>query len=282
MSHSRSYSLSVAGCSIAIQEFGSPEGMPVIALHGWLDNSASFWALSDHLIDVRLIALDLIGHGESSFRPKGMPYHIWDNVTDLHAVLTQLSLQKVCILGHSMGASIATLFSGAFPDRVQRLMCIEGLAPLHYEVETLPKDFSKAIEKRSKMATKRFKTYTCREEAILSRMNGRWSVTREAAEKLLERGLSKTADGTYRWSHDPNLLSPSLVRLSPDQIRSFLKSVKAPTTVVKGSEGAAYLMDGWVDELQYYELVELKGGHHLHMEAHAAGKIASIINSWVK
>ncbi|MGH1432275.1 MAG: alpha/beta fold hydrolase [Neptuniibacter sp.] len=281
MSFITAYLVSIPGYTIAIQEFGDPEGTPVIALHGWLDNSESFYAIGEHLAGIKLISLDLVGHGKSSFRPKGMPYHIWDNVTDLEAVVSELNLQQLNLLGHSMGASIAMLFAGAFPNMVNNLMCIEGLVPLHYDAEQLPNDLSAAITKRKKMAGKAYRSYTSRKEAMLARMNGRWPVSERAAKKLLERGLVKKNEG-YCWSHDPALLMPSLVRFCPTQIRSFIRSVTANTTVVKGTNGASQLMDGWVEELNTVDFLEMEGGHHLHMEPHAAKEIATIINTWAQ
>ncbi|MGB0282012.1 MAG: alpha/beta fold hydrolase [Neptuniibacter sp.] len=281
MSTNNSYLISIPGYSISVEEYGDPQGLPVVALHGWLDNSASFFALGDFLKGIRLISMDLVGHGNSSFRPKGMPYHIWDNVTDVEAIISALGLKEVNLVGHSMGASIAALFSGAFPEKVNRLMCIEGLAPLHYEVDQLPNDLSQAISKRKKLASKTLRPYVQIKDAISARMNGRWPVGREAAEALLQKGLVET-EGGYCWSHDPGLLLPSLVRFSPEQIRAFLRAITAETTVIKGKDGASYLMDGWIDELQQSELFEFEGGHHLHMEASGAQEIANIINGWVK
>jgi pimeloyl-ACP methyl ester carboxylesterase len=281
MPTNRSYLITIPGYSISIEEYGDPEGLPVVALHGWLDNSASFFKLAEYLKGIRLISLDLVGHGHSSFRPKGMPYHIWDNVTDLDAIISALDLKSVYLVGHSMGASIAALFSGAFPEKVNNLMCIEGLAPLHYEVNQLPNDLAKAISKRNKLASKTLRPYVQVNDAISARMNGRWPVGRKAAEVLLKKGLVET-EGGYCWSHDPGLLLPSLVRFSPEQIKSFLRAIRAETTVIKGEDGASFLIDGWINELQQPELFEFEGGHHLHMETSAAQEIAKIINGWVK
>jgi len=260
--------------------YGDADGLPVIALHGWLDNAASFYAVGEYLEGIKLISLDLIGHGRSSYRPDGMPYHIWDNITDLYQILEQLEIDKTCLVGHSMGASIAMLFAGTFPDRIQHLMAIDGLVPLAYDVDSLPELLSDAIVKREKMASRNLKPYKTEEDAVSARMNGRWPVSREAAERLLDRGLAKTDDG-YIWSNDPRLLMPSLVRFSPDQIRIFLKAVKAQTTVIRASNGASNLIDGWVGELSSAELIDMQGGHHLHLEPHCAKEIASLLNSWV-
>lgn len=281
MTEHRELMLNAAGYQMAAVEYGDPDGVPVLALHGWLDNAASFSEIAKHLTGIRLIALDLIGHGRSSHRPQAMSYHIWDNVVDVHSVLQVLGLKKVHIVGHSMGASIAMLFAATFPENAGRLMLIDGLAPLAYEVEKLPKLLSEAIIKRNKMATKLLKPYSSFEQAVDARMNGRWPVSREAAIALLERGLTNTDKG-YVWSNDPKLLMPSLVRFSPEQISSFLKSVESKAIVIKAVGGADEIVnERWLADLKDAEVVEMEGGHHLHLAPQVAIELAKSINSWV-
>jgi pimeloyl-ACP methyl ester carboxylesterase len=273
--------LNAAGYQMVAVEYGDPNGKPMLALHGWLDNAATFYEMAKYLKGIKLIALDLIGHGRSEHRPKPMPYHIWDNVADIHGVLHALELDKVDLVGHSMGASIAMLFAATFPEKVNRLMLIEGLGPLAYEVDKLPELLSDAIVKRNRMSDKNLRPYKTWEAAVNARMNGRWPVSREAAEALLERGLTRTAKG-YIWSNDPKLLMPSLVRFSPEQISSFLKSVKAEAIVIKATKGAAdTIIDRWIDDLEKMELVEIEGDHHLHLVPEVAEKITGRLNAWV-
>ncbi|WP_415891873.1 alpha/beta fold hydrolase [Neptuniibacter sp. PT8_73] len=280
MPHKVSFEIRISGYSVAAIEYGDPNGTPMVALHGWLDNAASFDGLAQHLKGIRLIAIDLIGHGRSDHRPEVMPYYIWDNVNDLYAVLDSLSLNKVGLIGHSMGASIAMLFAGAFPERVDRLMLIEGLAPLFYEEEQLPQLFADAVIKRSKMVSKTLRPYSNYEDAIQARMNGRWPVSREAAEALLERGISKTDKG-YIWSNDPKLMMPSLVRFSFSQISSFVKSVRSEAIVIRGSNGAAdSIINPWLGDFYHVEVIDMEGGHHLHLEPKPAALLAERINQW--
>ena len=128
--------------------WGDPDAKPVLALHGWLDNAATFNRLAPLLTDVRFISLDLMGHGLSAHRPASMPYYIWDNVQDLIVVADQLQLDTFTLLGHSMGASIATLFAGAFPQRVDKLVLIEGVAPMVTEPADAAEQLALAIKKR--------------------------------------------------------------------------------------------------------------------------------------
>ena len=118
----------VNGHLIAAKAWGDSTAAPVIALHGWLDNAATFNRLAPLLKSVRLIALDLMGHGYSHHRPASMPYYIWDNVLDVLGVAEQLGLERFDLLGHSMGASIAMLIAGAYPEKVRQLVLIDGHA----------------------------------------------------------------------------------------------------------------------------------------------------------
>ena len=57
---------------LTARAWGPTDGVPVLALHGWLDNAASFDALAPQLPETRLVALDLPGHGGSEPRPPGV------------------------------------------------------------------------------------------------------------------------------------------------------------------------------------------------------------------
>ena len=103
------HAFSYDGLRIAATEWGDPAGAPVLALHGWLDNCGSFAPLGRLLRQVRLIALDLPGHGHSSHRSADGTYNIWQDVGVVHAVAEQLGWERFALLGHSRGAMICTL-----------------------------------------------------------------------------------------------------------------------------------------------------------------------------
>ena len=66
----RDIELQLPHIRIAAREWGDPEGEPVLAIHGWLDNAASFDTLAPLLAELHLVALDLPGHGRSQHRPR--------------------------------------------------------------------------------------------------------------------------------------------------------------------------------------------------------------------
>lgn len=266
----------VSGHLIAARAWGSAEGRPVIALHGWLDNAATFNRLAPLLQGVRIIALDLMGHGYSDHRPASMPYYIWDNVADVLGVADQLGLDRFTLLGHSMGASIATLLAGAFPERVSELVLIEGVAPLVTSAADAPQQLAQAIQKRKRLQGRVQKPYASFDAAVEARMHGRWPVDRAAARWLVERSLVQRDDGFY-WRSDPSLILPSMMRITEDQAEGFIQQVTAPVLLVLGAQGIPQ-SDRRISLFRKIDKHSLPGGHHLHLEPQAAPAIAMLIN----
>jgi len=270
----------VDGRLMAALEFGDPAGLPVVALHGWLDNAATWKLVAAELKGIRLIALDLMGHGFSDHRPEAMPYYIWDNVADVVAVLDELGLEQVHLLGHSMGASIATLLAGCYPQRVKQLCLVEGIAPLVYEPEKLPELMAEALNKRRRMRGRKLRPYDDFDAIVQARVNGRWPVSQQAARWLVERGVVQKADGIY-WRNDPALVLPSVLRMSEVQVCAFISRVEACVDLVLGSEGIG---DGLIltrlDHFADLQCHDIEGNHHLHLQAEGAGYVAELINRW--
>lgn len=272
----------IDGRLIAGLAFGDPDGLPVIALHGWLDNAATWKQVAPQLKGIRLIALDLVGHGFSDHRPESMPYYIWDNVADVLAVLDELKLDHAHIVGHSMGASIATLLAGCYPARVQRLCLVEGIAPLVYSPQELPELMAEAIDKRRRMRGRRLRPYADIEAVVQARVNGRWPVTEQAARWLVERGVVHKADGIF-WRNDPALVQPSILRMSEAQVCAFIDAVTAPVELILGDEGIGEgLILSRLAHFSQLKQFQVSGSHHLHLQEEGARQVAERLNHWVE
>jgi len=267
----------VNGQLIAARATGPEEGLPVLALHGWLDNAASFGALAPGLEGVRLVALDLMGHGFSDHRPAGMPYYIWDNLADVIGVADELGWSRFHLLGHSMGASICSLLAGAMPERVESLVLIEGLGPLVDAPADTPEQMARAIRRRSRR-NREAKFHASMEEAVSARMNGRFPVGEQAARWLVERSIVHTVKG-FRWRSDPALNLPSVLRMTEEQVRAFLQRIASPSLLILGTEGiATELTEARAGCIAHLQRLTLEGGHHLHLEPEASQRIADAIN----
>ncbi|MGB0467451.1 MAG: alpha/beta hydrolase [Pontibacterium sp.] len=270
----------VNGHMIAATSSGNPEAPAVIALHGWLDNAATFNQMIPFLKGMRFIALDLMGHGYSDHRPPSMPYYIWDNVADVIGIADELGLEQLNLVGHSMGASVASLLAGAFPDRVKRLCLIEGIAPLVYAPQDLPALMAQALDKRRKMRGRRLKPYASMDDAIEARMRGRFPVSAEAAAWLVNRGAIHGEDGVY-WRNDASLVLPSILRMSEEQVQAFLNNITADVDLILGKQGLEMdALEANVGRISQLKMHRFQGNHHLHLEPEAAEQIATLVNAW--
>lgn len=260
------------GLSLSAQAWGDVGAPPILALHGWLDNSASFEALAKQLGDVHLVALDLAGHGRSDHRPGVGPYSIWDDVSDVFAVADQLGWSSFNLLGHSRGGIIGMLAAGTFPERVQALGLVEALWPEVHRVSDAPRQLARAILETRALKRKKMTVYRDVERAIRAREQGMFPLSHGAARALTERGLN-TVEGGYSWSSDPRLLLPSAVKFTEDHLEAFLARSTASLSLILGHSGIPKLFEHYRDALQRFperlQWLEMPGGHHLHMEEQA-------------
>lgn len=273
------FSLKINNMQMQGLVFGEAQKKPILALHGWLDNAASFELLAAQIQSRKIIALDLAGHGRSSHRPLDQSYYIWDNVTDIYRVMQALSIEKIDLIGHSLGASIAMLFAACFPEKVDKLFLIDGGAPLVCSTAKLPAKMAVAIRQRAKDRSGIVKCYPNIQSMVDARANSRFPVSQTASKLLVTRGAREAAGG-YCWSTDPALLLPSIKRLSQLEIEVFLKAVKSPVHIYLADQGLSH--DRWQPYFSLFEnkkITTLVGNHHLHMQQSGAKEIGFLIDS---
>lgn len=271
--------LSLPHTEVAAHLYGPEEGQPVIALHGWLDNAATFSRLAPLLEGVRIVALDLPGHGHSDHRPLGAAYNIWDYAHDVLQTAEQFGWKRFSLLGHSMGAIVSVLLAGAMPDRVERLALIDGVIPYTGEAETAPQKLGESLQKLLAVDDKRKPVYASFEQAVAARMKGVGAVSHEAAERLAQRGLMPVPGG-YTWRTDARLMLPSSMRLTRAHALAFVHGVACPASLILAEQGL--LTQPAMLELTQtlpFALHRLPGGHHLHLDdERGAEAVAAVFN----
>jgi pimeloyl-ACP methyl ester carboxylesterase len=272
----------VPGLTLAAREWGEPGGLPVIALHGWLDNAGSFDLLAPLLEGTHLIALDCAGHGHSGHRSPDATYNVWQDVPDVFAVADLMGWDRFALLGHSRGAAIASLAAGTFPDRIASLMLIDGGIPIPGEPDEAPQRLARSLSLRDRLRTDRGRVFATREEAIHERSRGFTETTFAAAEILAKRSLHPAEDG-YSWFVDQRLKTESELRLTTEQIGAFMRAVRSPTLAVLASRSPLTTQSGFVELLQQIpdiELSRIEGGHHFHLED-AVEEIANLVQTFL-
>jgi len=133
-----SFDLELRGLRHHVTRWSGTDPEPVFLLHGWADTGDTFQFLVDELPrDRTFIAPDLRGFGRSEWPQEG--YWFPDYFADLEALLDRLApTGQVTLVGHSMGGNIATLYAGIRPERVHRVVCIEGFGLARTRPEQAP------------------------------------------------------------------------------------------------------------------------------------------------
>lgn len=255
--------LSLPHIELAAHLFGPEHGLPVIALHGWLDNANSFARLAPKLSGLRIVALDMAGHGHSAHRPAGAGYALWDYVFDVLQVAEQLGWKRFALLGHSLGAIVSLVLAGALPERVTHLGLIDGVIPPTASGENAAERLGMALQAQLSLQHKRKPVYSSLDRAVEARMKGVVAVSREAAELLAQRGLMPVPGG-YTWRTDSRLTLASPMRLTDEQAMAFVRHVGCPAQLVVAADGMLAKHPELLERLPFSQ-EQLAGGHHLHL-----------------
>ncbi|UVE19279.1 alpha/beta fold hydrolase [Pseudomonas sp. LS44] len=259
--------LSLPHIELAAHISGPEDGLPVLAVHGWMDNAMSFARLIPKLHGLRIVAVDLAGHGYSDHRPPGASYLIWEYVADILQVADQFGWERFSLLGHSMGAIVSTLLTGTMPHRVERLALIDAIIPHTAEPQAMAAELATALDAQKAHGSKRKRVHDSFDKAIEARMKGQVPVNREASELLAQRGVMPVPGG-YVWRTDSRLALPSPVRLTLPQALAFVERITCPINLVVAQQGILRKIPGTFDMLERLpvEITELPGRHHLHLE----------------
>lgn len=262
---------------------GPVDGARVLALHGWLDNAASFIPLAEHLDGVELVALDLPGHGASAHLPPAADYIATSAARAAFAAADALGWGRFALLGHSLGGSVACLMAAAQPQRIERMVSIESLGLLVESEDRTAARLREAFAAQTGLGAKQLRVFGDIDTAVRARMQGIGKVGEVAARLLVERGIARV-DGGYTWRSDPRLTLPTFVRMTETQVRDLLRGIECPTRVIYAAPAQSYFPEPLRSEraalLPHGELIELPGSHHLHMED--APAVAAAIGDFLR
>ncbi|WP_372613760.1 alpha/beta fold hydrolase [Halomonas sp.] len=281
-------SLDLAEGRLAALSWGDASAPAWLALHGWLDNAASFARLAPLLVErlgIRVVAIDFSGHGLSVPLPGEGDYALWDYCHDLLDACDSLGIEKATLLAHSMGAGVACLTAAALPERVSRLMLIDGLGALTTDSGDVPKQLRKGLLAHRRPVSPPPRYPDVRTAVAARVAGGATRIDTETAQPLVERNLIALPDGRVQLRTDGRLLRPSPLRLSPEQLLAILATIRCPLLLMEGAAGilgdreVAQRLRSVVSGL---ERRVLKGGHHLHLEPGSVAVVADTILAWYR
>ena len=243
----------------------------VLALHGWLDNAASFTGLAPRLDGCDIVALDLPGHGRSDHRPAGVHYHFVDFIPDVLAAADALGWTRFALLGHSLGAGIGCFTAAVAPERVTGLALVEGIGPLSGDPDEEPARLAEATRQMTAHGRRKARTYPDQEAAIAARARV-GGLTPAAARLLVARSMRPDSEG-FTWRSDARLRYRSPSYLTEAQVRAYLERIECPALLITGAEAELAGRPEFDDRCRALRGLEhqvLPGGHHLHLEVPAS------------
>ncbi len=264
---SEEFFIDVPNYRLAAVAWSNESGKPVLALHGWLDNAASFSALGPLLAGCRVVAVDMPGHGLSDHQSWNGPYHLVDYVKVVLDAADTLGWNEFCLLGHSLGANVATLVAAIAPKRISELVLIEGVGPLTDEPDDAPDRLAKAVRHVGKLNNNPMPTYTSADDAIAARLKVN-DMTKASATTIVMRNL-KDVDEGVTWRTDKKLTLTTPVYLTEPQVLAFLKRIKMRTLLILGEEGYLVYRESVGKRCKVVPdltTITLPGKHHLHLD----------------
>ncbi len=235
MKTSESIHLEIRDLRYHVRAWGPATAPAIFFLHGWMDASASFQFLVDCLRgERRVLAPDWRGEGLTSWAVGGN-YSYPEYIADLDAVLEALHPQRSAdLVGHSRGGNIACLYAGIRPERVRRVVNIEGFGLRTRRPEEAPAHYAKWLDDlRQAQPVRSYKGFEALAEQI-QRHNPRLSA--EQAAFLARHWGTQSKDGAVTLRADPavNRASPLLYRV--DEAMACWRNVQAPTLWIEATE----------------------------------------------
>ncbi|MDG1813204.1 MAG: alpha/beta hydrolase [Porticoccaceae bacterium] len=256
------------GLTFAAKEWGRSGSLPVIALHGWLDNANTFDRMLPFMDNLHVIALDLAGHGRSDFRSADSGYEIWHDISDIMTVADAMGWERFALLGHSRGAIISGLVAGTYPERISHAVLIDGYLPMPADAQGTAKHLAKSLHENRRFGNSSPTLFRDYESAVRARINGFVPLQPEAAGTLAERGVVETEQGFY-WRNDQRLKAASHIKLGQDHLQSFFIEISAQVLLIQ-AENSQLSPDrqqadlfAWIPQMQIHKM---PGSHHLHLE----------------
>jgi pimeloyl-ACP methyl ester carboxylesterase len=236
----RSRFLQVRGLRYHILEWGdarliTPDRPPLVMVHGWMDVAASFQFMVDALpTDRYAIALDWRGFGLSD-APAADSYWFPDYLGDLESVLDQLLPgQVVDLLGHSMGGNVVMIYAGVRPERIRRLVNLEGFGLPESRPHHAPKRYAAWLDELK--TPQELRTYDSLEAVAgrLQKTNPLLSAQR--AHWLAGHWSKRRDDGQYEILGDPAHKRTNPVLYQKPEVLECWKRITAPVMWVEGDQ----------------------------------------------
>nr|XP_039255600.1 serine hydrolase-like protein [Styela clava] len=275
----KEFSVPVPWGEIVGKTWGDEKNPPIICLHGWLDNCNTFDKLIPLLPqDFYYVTFDVPGHGLSSHFPKGSFYFTAAYSSVLKRVIDHFKYDNVSIMGHSMGANIATYFGAIYPEIVSRIIAIDTAGIWFRQKEDLITGLRSCIDTHLAFETaepRPEKEYTYEQAKERLRAANK-NLNDESVEILLERGMRELDNGNFIFRRDIRHLFKDPLERGFETSLTIAEGLKADIFFVWAKKGLykiikerypdiAEVHKAFQKNTKSFSYVEIAGNHHLHL-----------------
>jgi pimeloyl-ACP methyl ester carboxylesterase len=218
-----------------------PAAQPVstaLLLHGFMDAAATWDLVAPGLASegLRVLAPDLRGFGEGPRSPAGAYYHFPDYILDVAELVEVLVPpgSPLVVVGHSMGGTIGTLYTGAFPERVTRLVLGEGAGPPDNEHAHSPDRLRQWVTESRAARDRGERPMASPAEALRRLVLNHPRVPVEILRSRLPALARELPGGGLAWRADPLHRTRSPVPFFAASFKEFARRATCPVLFVSG------------------------------------------------
>ena len=250
-------------------DWGNTDKPPLLLIHGGRDHARNWdWVAQELRHDYHIIAPDLRGHGDSQWAVGGS-YAMIDYTLDVAQLLDALGTFPLTIIGHSLGGSIALQYTGTHPDRVEKVVAIEGLGPPPGMIRERParERMLEWIAEMQALARRHPRRYKSLEESVERMRDANPHLSPAQARHLTIHGSYRDEDGTYLWKFDNYVRAASPYLFNMRDARELWSEITCPVLLMRGTESWASdpEKDGRATAFKNYRLVNIeRAGHWVH------------------
>jgi len=241
----------------------------LIFVHGGMDHARSW----DRIVnafkdDFHILAPDLRGHGDSSWAPGAM-YSIAEYLLDLSALLDIAGKFPVNLVGHSLGAAIVLQYAGIYPDRVKKLVAVEGISPPREIAPPRPpherlRNWIETMRNYEKRTPHKYPNL----KAAIERMHKENPyLSEDMARHLTLLGSIWNADGTLIWKFDNFVRAFSPYIFNMEEAGKVWSQITCPVLLFRGLDSWAEdpYATGHIRSIRNHRLINVPdAGHWLH------------------
>jgi pimeloyl-ACP methyl ester carboxylesterase len=256
---------------------------PLVLVHGGRDHCRNWDLVAEALQDrYTIYAPDLRGHGDSGWALGGM-YSLPEFVLDVATLVNKLSDGPLTVIGHSLGGAVALQYAGTYPERINKVVAVEGLGPPDMESPAAHVRMREWIDHMHEMERREPRRYSSVEEATRRMREANPHLTPEMAHHLTLHGTRRNEDGTLSWKFDNYVRIRSPYAFNLEDAQDIWARITAPVLLIKGTESWAPDPDksGRAATIPSYKSVAIDdAGHWVHHDQ--LGRFLEVVNEFLE